>query len=160
VLVAAAFAVSCLLAPVDAPVIDAFRPPACPWCPGNRGLEFGVEPGQQVRAVVPGRVTFAGDVARDRFVTVRLDDGRLMTYGRLERITVGVGDLVVSGQLVGRSADTFILTVRRDGDYEDPAPLLAGHRRARLVPLDGSSRPAAAPGCGRGPRWGSAPGIR
>ena len=39
--------------PVDAPVVDPFRPPAGPYGAGNRGLEYGTRPGTEVRAV-PG----------------------------------------------------------------------------------------------------------
>src|SRR5690349_13785767 len=36
--------------PVEAPIIDRFRPPACSWCPGNRGIDYAVAPGTPVRA--------------------------------------------------------------------------------------------------------------
>ena len=31
--------------PVDGPIIDHFRPPACSWCPGNRGIDYAVAAG-------------------------------------------------------------------------------------------------------------------
>ncbi len=37
--------------PVDAPVVDGFRPPATPFGAGNRGLEYGTDPGTPVAAV-------------------------------------------------------------------------------------------------------------
>ena len=39
------FAATCWEPPVTAPMVDPYRPPACPWCPGNRGLTFGTSPG-------------------------------------------------------------------------------------------------------------------
>jgi len=64
--------------PVDAEVVDGFRPPASLYGAGNRGLEYGTEPGTEVRAVAAGRVVFAGSVAGTRAVTVRhvADPGR------------------------------------------------------------------------------------
>src|SRR5699024_4022539 len=46
--------------PVDAPVIDPFRPPSRPFGPGNRGLTYGVAPLTPVRAAGDGEVVFAG----------------------------------------------------------------------------------------------------
>ena len=46
--------------PVDAPVVDGFRPPTTPYGPGNRGLEYATVAGTEVRAAAGGRVTFAG----------------------------------------------------------------------------------------------------
>ena len=39
-------------------VADAFRAPACRWCPGHRGLQFRVVPGHAVRAVSTGTVSY------------------------------------------------------------------------------------------------------
>ena len=39
--------------PVDAVVVDGFRPPATPFGAGNRGLEYGTDPGTAVAAVSP-----------------------------------------------------------------------------------------------------------
>lgn len=145
----------CPVPPVDAPVVDPFRPPACRWCPGNRGLEYGVVPGQPVRAVLAGQVVFAGPVARVPYVTVRLADGRRLTYGRLETVAVEVGAEVRAGQRLGTTGPTFILTLRRGDEYEDPAPLLAARTRPRLVRLDGGHRPAPRLRCEAVPRWGT-----
>ena len=51
---ALALAPSCLLPPVDAPIVDPFRPPPCAWCPGNRGIEYDVPAGTPVRAAAAG----------------------------------------------------------------------------------------------------------
>ena len=74
---------ACWLPPVDAPVVDPFRPPPCTWCAGNRGLEYGTPSGVAVRAVAAGEVTFSGTVAGERYVVVRHADGRRATYGGL-----------------------------------------------------------------------------
>ncbi len=46
--------------PVDAPVVDGFRPPPTPYGPGNRGLEYALADVTPVRAAGDGEVIFAG----------------------------------------------------------------------------------------------------
>jgi hypothetical protein len=136
---------ACWRPPVDAVVRDPFRLPACTWCPGNRGIEYATAPGDPVRAVAAGTVSFAGTVAGVRYVVVRLPDGRRVTYGRLAggEPSLRAGDVVVSGQLVGRAGDDgFLLGVRApapDDTYLDPSPWIGEPSwPARLVPLDGT----------------------
>lgn len=143
---------SCLLAPVQAPVADPFREPACTWCPGNRGIEYDTTPGQRVVAAAPGAVTFAGLVAGVRYVVVRHADGMLATYGRLATSSVASGALVSSGDDIGTASERLHFGLRRDGRYVDPAPYLATPwRRPALLPLDGSpGRVARAGTCSAG----------
>ena len=89
---------ACWLPPVDAPVVDPFRPPPCAWCPGNRGLEYGTPAGTVVRAVAAGEVTFSGTVAGMRYVVVRHADGRRATYGGLASSPLHAGDVVAARQ--------------------------------------------------------------
>jgi murein DD-endopeptidase MepM/ murein hydrolase activator NlpD len=140
----------CWLPPVDAPIADPFRPPACVWCPGNRGIEYATLPGVPVRAVAAGTVTFSGVVAGTTYVVVRLGDGRRVTYGGLDGVALRAGDVVATGHVVGRTAGPLHLGLREpavDGDtevgerYVDPAPFLGRLvGRARLVPTDGTPR--------------------
>ena len=69
----------------SAPVADPFREPACAWCPGNRGIEYGTGAGRRsCGRRRPATVTFAGVVAGTRYVVVDHADGRLRaTYGNL-----------------------------------------------------------------------------
>src|SRR5215210_2876383 len=90
--------------PVEAPVLDAFRPPANPYGPGNRGLEYATSAGTPVGAVGDGRVTFAGPVAGSLHVTVRHGDGIRTTYSFLARVDVVVGQDVRQGDVVGITA--------------------------------------------------------
>lgn len=128
--------------PVDADVVDSFRPPAHVGAPGNRGLEYDSEPGQPVWASAEGEVVFAGQVARSRFVTVLHGDGLRTSYGYLGWIAVDEGDSVAPGQLLGTTSNRFFFSVRLGDQYLDPALVLyAG--RVRLVPHgepDGRSR--------------------
>ena len=131
----------CLVAPVHAPVLDPFRQPACTWCPGNRGLEYGTAPGTVARAAGSGRVSFAGVVAGTRYVVVEHPSGLRTTYGRLASISVVSGTSVTAGTPVGVTAGRLFFGVRRGDVYLDPAGyLLQLVRRARLVPTNGGPR--------------------
>src|SRR5688500_5962699 len=94
---AAVAALPCFLPPVAAPVVDPFRAPDCPYCAGNRGLEYATHHGQPVLAADDGVVTFSGLVAGTRYVVVERDDGLRVTYGRLASAAVGEGVRVDQG---------------------------------------------------------------
>ena len=127
------------LPPVDAPVRDPFRPPACTWCAGNRGLEYDTEPGQDVRAAAGGTVTFAGQVAGRLWVVVAHADGLRTSYGLVTGIDVAVGQIVAAGQRIASAGESVHFGVRRGNVYLDPALLLGGAALVpRLVPLDGA----------------------
>ena len=153
---------TCWLPPVDAPVVDPFRAPACTWCPGNRGIEYGPVPGQTVVAVEAGTVSFAGSVARVAYVVVLHDDGIRATYGRLEQIGVVTGQRVSAGQRLGTTTGRFYFGLRDGNTPVDPTPLI-GRRTwpARLVPMDGTpARPVAplGPVCPADARGNGRPG--
>jgi murein DD-endopeptidase MepM/ murein hydrolase activator NlpD len=135
---------ACWAPPVQGVVTDPFRAPACRWCPGNRGLEYRVEPGTVVRAATGGTVTFAGTVAGTIYVVVRSVDGWLLTYGRLASRSVGTADRVLTGAPIGVATGQLFFGVRVGGRYVDPAPYLGRLvGRPRLVPADGRApRPA------------------
>jgi murein DD-endopeptidase MepM/ murein hydrolase activator NlpD len=66
--------------PVDAPVVDPFRPPASAFGAGNRGLTYDLPSGTPVRASADGHVTYAGTVAGTLHVTVLHPDGLRTSY--------------------------------------------------------------------------------
>ena len=136
--------VICWRPPVDAPVADPFRTPACTWCPGNRGIEYVTVVGEPVRAVASGVVTFSGAVAGRRYVVVDVGDGYRVTFGDLGATGLRTGDAVVAGTTVGTASESLHLGVRHGDTYVDPAPLIGRVvARPRLVPADGSrARPA------------------
>ncbi len=140
-------------------VVDPFRMPACRWCPGNRGIEYAVDGPTVVRSVAAGTVEFAGTVAGERYVVVRLANGWQLTYGRIVSSDVGMGQAVLAGSVVGLADRRFLFGLRIEGAYADPAPYLgtpAGRRR--LLPTDGRPArpvPPAAPRCGGGVVVGS-----
>jgi murein DD-endopeptidase MepM/ murein hydrolase activator NlpD len=131
---------SCYIPPVTAPIVDPFRAPACPFCPGNRGLEYEPRLGSPVAAASAGSVTFSGVVAGVRYVVIQQSDGLLATYGRLATVRVVVGASVSAGDVVGTTTERFFFGLRRADMYIDPTPFLGTLRyRPRLVPADGSA---------------------
>ncbi len=136
----AAEAAPCWRPPVVGIVTDPFRQPACPYCAGNRGIDYRVGVSIQVRAVAAGVVTWSGTIAGTRYVVVRHGDGRRTTYGKLTSSPLVSGDTVASGSLVGTASGEFYFGLRVGEQYRDPAPHLGRLvGRPRLVPVDGST---------------------
>ncbi|MEL6981336.1 MAG: peptidoglycan DD-metalloendopeptidase family protein [Actinomycetota bacterium] len=113
------------VAPVDAAVVDPFRPPDGPSGPGNRGIEYGTESGQPVVAIGGGLVDFAGPVAGHPVVVIDHGAGLRSSYVNLLDRSVDRGQLVERGQPIALADAAFHLGVRRDGIYLDPSPLLS-----------------------------------
>ncbi|MGD9999138.1 MAG: murein hydrolase activator EnvC [Ilumatobacteraceae bacterium] len=150
VLAFALIAAPCWTPPVDAVVVDPYRAPACTYCPGNRGIEYGPRPGQPVVGVAAGTVTFAGSVAGTRYVVIEHADGLRATYGRLASVSVARGDTIRPGTRIGTTTGRFYFGLRRPEPSDepvDPTPWL-GRRRfpTRLVPIDGTPAPWPGPG--------------
>ncbi|MGH9246723.1 MAG: peptidoglycan DD-metalloendopeptidase family protein [Acidimicrobiales bacterium] len=125
------------IAPVAAPIIDPFRPPATPYGAGNRGIEYDTVPGASVVAAAAGTVVFAGAVAGALHVTVLDADGVRTSYSYLATIEVTRGQRVEQGQAVGTSGETFHFGARIGDAYIDPAALLGGQTGdIALVPHD------------------------
>lgn len=121
--------------PVDAPVIDLFRPPAGPYGSGNRGWEFATLGGESVRAVGAGVVAFAGPVAGRGVVSIEHPDGLRSSVTGMARIDVGAGDPVAAGDPIGTARAGLHLGFRRGGQYVDPAVVYRIEVHARLVPV-------------------------
>lgn len=132
--------------PLDAPIVDAFRPPASRYGAGNRGLEYGASPGQAFSAVDSGRVTFAGRVGRSLHVTIDHGDGLRSTYAFVETISVARGQHISKGQFLGTAGPGFHLTARLGEVYVDPELLFGGYEvqisltKSELPKLTGSIR--------------------
>ena len=143
----------CLIAPVNGAIIGPFVAPACPYCVGNRAIDFATNHGEEVRAPVSGVVHFAGSVGGRRYVTIR-SGGELVTVGGLGDLDerVARGRVVRQGQRLGRatgrgdgSLDPVSLSVRHpEGLHLDPTPwlgrLVSAGPQSRLVPRDGTMR--------------------
>jgi hypothetical protein len=130
--------------PVDAPVVDPFRPPS-PWGLGNRGLAYGTADGDPVRAVAEGTVSFTDRVGVGLHVTVDHGNGLRSTYAFLASALVVRGQRVAAGQLIGTATTGFHLTARVGDRYVDPSRLLAGEGSVpRLLPEHGTDGPGSA----------------
>lgn len=123
------------IAPVDAPIIDAFRTPATRFGAGNRGVDFATEPGQEVRSAAPGEVVFAGQVGGAWHVVVLHADGIRTSYSFLAATRVRRGQRVASGDVVGVAGSALHFGARAGDVYLDPLDLLGGEPLAvHLVP--------------------------
>ena len=124
--------------PVEAPVSDPFRLPDGPYGPGNRGIEYATDAGDVVRASAGGVVEFAGPVAGNLYVTLDHGGGLLSSYSYLSRMSVSQGDHVVRGDVIAfASGRPLHFSVRKDGEYVDPAAFIGVRRvRVRLVPVE------------------------
>src|SRR4051812_38875494 len=89
-------ALTCYFPPVVAAVVEPFDEPACTYCAGHRGIAYAVAAGTPIRSAAGGVVSFAGSVAGTRYVIVLHDDGLTATYGKLDVISVEVGQRVAT----------------------------------------------------------------
>jgi murein DD-endopeptidase MepM/ murein hydrolase activator NlpD len=148
----------CLRPPVVAPVADPYRPPACTWCPGNRGTDYRTSPRTLVRVAAAGTVSFTGPVAGLVWVTVAHADDLLSSYGPMDHLDVHRGQRVVVGQPLGTTVGILHFGVRRHGRYIDPALVLGRpvHLVPRLVRLNGRIPTSHSLRCPRSPGGGMA----
>lgn len=122
--------------PVDAPVVDPFRPPAQPWLAGNRGVDYATSSGDEVGAAAAGEVVFAGNVGGSQHVVVLHGDGVRTSYSFLDTVAVHRGDLVTPGQVVGNARGVLHFGARIGEAYLDPTLLFGdGSARVHLVPV-------------------------
>jgi len=131
-------------------VVHGFDPPAHDYAPGHRGVDLLGSPGQPVRAVDTGTVTYAGMLAGRGVVVV--DHQTTRTTYQPVTARVEVGDTVLRGEPVGSLAAGGSHCLPRaclhlgllEGDtYLDPLSVL-GPREVRLLPLL-SELPAGTP---------------
>lgn len=124
-------------------VVAGFDPPADPWGPGHRGVDLLGTPGQQVRAALPGTITFAGSIAGRPVVVVGHGSTRT-TYEPVATTRVP-GDPVDGGDVIGQLVLPGSHCLPRAclhwgwlrGDtYLDPLRLVGGGP-VRLLPLAG-----------------------
>jgi hypothetical protein len=138
---------SCLVPPVDTAVAFPYVEPACVYCPGRRTIDFGQSVGRSVVAPVAGRITFAGKVVDQQFVTI--DPTPSTGFGPAVVLTIGglvidpdvrSGQFVKSGEQIGLSNGLIHLSMRyisegKPARYVDPTSYIARLRaRARLIP--------------------------
>jgi hypothetical protein len=147
ILFAVLVAANCLIPPVNGAVAFPYVEPACEFCAGHRTIDFEQSVGREVISPVAGRITFAGTVVDQQFVTLDPDPKSgfgpevLVTIGGLIRDPkVTSGQVVQTGQRLGTSDGLIHLSMRyivegKPARYVDPTPFVARSRtRARLIP--------------------------
>ena len=147
ILLAFFVAANCLIPPVSGAVAFPYVEPSCEFCAGHRTIDFAQTEGREVIAPVTGRITFAGMVVGQQFVTIDPDPKSgfgpdvVVTVGGLIRDpTVKSGLAVQAGQPLGTVDGLVHLSMRyivegRPARYVDPTPFLARRRsRVRLIP--------------------------
>lgn len=134
VAVLAALSVSAVVVPLEGDVVRRFEAPACPYCPGHRGITVRAEPGEQVVAVADGPVVFAGPVGGDLYVVQAIGGGVRVTYGHVARLVPGVEESVElsAGHVVAIAGGAVHIGVRLGDVYLDPL-VFFGWGRGRLV---------------------------
>jgi murein DD-endopeptidase MepM/ murein hydrolase activator NlpD len=123
-----------IVRPYDLPLED--------WGTGHRGMDLRAQAGP-VRSLSDGVVTFAGVVARVPVVSVRMADGRRVTYEPV-LASVRAGMPVVRGMELGVLADSgghcgsrracLHVGLRDNVGYWDPTVLLTHRSPAVLKP--------------------------
>jgi murein DD-endopeptidase MepM/ murein hydrolase activator NlpD len=124
-------------------VVRGFDPPESTWGPGHRGVDLAGQPGQPVRAALPGRIAFTGTIAGRPVVTVA-HGGTRTTYEPVAT-TLTRGTPVVAGAVIGSLGVTGSHCFPRaclhwgwirGETYLDPLRLVGGGP-VRLLPLAG-----------------------
>ncbi|WP_051741930.1 murein hydrolase activator EnvC family protein [Streptomyces xylophagus] len=82
-------------------VLRGWEPPATLYARGHRGVDLSTPANAPVRAVAPGRVSFAGRVAGRGVVAVELTGTDLRTTYEPVTASVKKGDEVEAGDVVG-----------------------------------------------------------
>ncbi|GHC85232.1 hypothetical protein GCM10010349_70710 [Streptomyces flavofungini] len=135
-------------------VVRGWEPPATEYGAGHRGVDLATAPGSPVRAVAPGRVSFAGRVGGRGVVSVELSGTGappLRTTYEPVRPTLKKGARVTTGTTLGtvESAARFHCPTAcihwgllKADTYVNPLsllpPWLLGHAPSRLLPLTGA----------------------
>ena len=125
----------------DPEVVRVFDPPDSPYGSGHRGVDLAGVPGQQVRAALPGTVTYAGLLAGVGVVVV--DHGATRTTYQPVRASVSLSRVVAAGATLGTLEQVGSHCAPRTclhwgwirgGAYLDPLRLV-GVGPVRLLPL-------------------------
>lgn len=103
----------------------------------HRGVDIAVPTGTPVRAMAPGRVTFAGSMSGyGRVVIIDHGTGVRTVYAHLAEVRVKKGQELSGRPVIGlsgssgrSSAPHLHFEIQRRGSAEDPVPLLGGFPR-------------------------------
>ena len=129
--------------PVGPPreLVHPFEAPASRYAAGHRGVDLVAGEGHPVRSPADGVVTFVGRVVDRPVLSIQHGEDLVSSFEPVTA-TVGEGDRVAAGQIVGVVATGSHCTarcvhfgVRRHGQYISPMLFLGGLARAVLLPL-------------------------
>ncbi len=120
--------------PVRGPVVSAYGASAST----GKGIGIGGDIGADVRAAGAGQVVYAGDglAAYGNLIIIKHDEMYLSAYGQNDRLLVGDGDWVGTGQLIAKMGlgperqPHVHFEIRRYGVPVDPLSLLPATARA------------------------------
>lgn len=126
-LVSILLALCLVVPPVPGPVVAPFQPTDSHA--GHWGVDLSAPEGSEVMAPAPGVVSFAGEVAGMKSVTIRVSGDLRVSLSYLSSVGVRVGEHVAAGQVLGWSGRAHgergvHLSVRVGGRYIDPIPFL------------------------------------
>ncbi|MEU7725351.1 M23 family metallopeptidase [Streptomyces sp. NPDC040724] len=136
--------------PLPAPLTVSrwWDPPPTPYAAGHRGVDLSAPVGAELRAVGPGRVHYAGQVAGRGVLSLALPNGLRTTYEPV-RPLVAEGEEVTAGQVVAVltegshcPAPCLHWGLLSGGTYLNPLTLVP-RPTPRLLP---NPAPAGAPG--------------
>jgi len=99
---------------------------------GTKGIEILGRRGQEIRAAAGGKVVYSGSGLRGygRLIIVKHSEEYLSAYAHNERLLVGEGAIVKSGQQIAEMGDSdakrvmLHFEIRRDGKAVEPLKLL------------------------------------
>ncbi|MFJ4780492.1 M23 family metallopeptidase [Streptomyces sp. NPDC088762] len=140
------------LRPLPAPLTVArwWDPPPTPYAAGHRGVDLSAPVGAELRAVGPGRVHYAGQVAGRGVLSLTLPNGLRTTYEPV-RPLVAEGEQVTAGQVVATltagshcPAPCLHWGLLRGEEYLNPLTLLP-RPTPRLLPTSTPAAPTPAP---------------
>ena len=102
----------------------------------SSGIGIAGTLGQEIVAAAPGRVVYSGTGLPDygHLVIIEHNDTWLSAYGHNQRVLVSQGQAVARGQKIAEmgpgpgGAPRLHFEIRRNGDPQDPVPMLPGGR--------------------------------
>jgi murein DD-endopeptidase MepM/ murein hydrolase activator NlpD len=110
------------------------------WSVRHTGIDYDASYGARVKAVLAGKVVFAGRAgAYGNLIVIKAKGGAAVWYAHLSSIKVKVGKKVKRSQFIGRVGSTgnstgshLHLEIRRNDYPIDPAKFLLGKYRGRI----------------------------
>lgn len=110
------------------------------WSVRHTGIDYNANYGDRVKAVLAGKVVFAGRAgAYGNLIVIKAKSGAAVWYAHLSSIKVKVGKKVKRSQYIGRVGSTgnstgahLHLEIRRNDYPIDPAKFLLGKYRGKI----------------------------